>query len=393
MCIPSQHLLKSNVTTVIQNESAEISALRFVNDHVLVAAIDSVLVSYNLDTQDVVITKEEGKLLLEGVGEINSIHLSSEDNSPLLLVGCDEGIMEVEVEAVRTSKPPTATSILLQPHTAFVTSAKYWKRESTLIEAVELSKPSSGISNSLITESWIVSGSFDCKVLVTKSAKSIQASADTIKSVAIVDLNERSSIVNSGNMKQMFNPPYIHMVDISKQGKGDWCVVAAGDGSLEFIHLGQKFKSEPIEAHGSAIIHASFAQLSTSPDLEVVISAGNDSSISLCAFTESSVPNLETDRSKYADVRERQVELLKRLQNAKGKVNKTQLKLLTSLQSQLSSLKPCLPSISPLLKFQHLHKINYIMTTKRTTSLGNLFVADTSNSITSYQLVSSDRYE
>ena len=245
-------------------------------------------------------------------------------------------------------------------HSAFVCCAK-------------VSSFASSASSKGISAPCIISGGFDSKVKVSDLYG---------KALHEFDLNQQSPS-HSGNVKQLFNPPYVHSLDI--HSGGSWVVVASGNGSLELLNLEYKVRSEPTDAHPSSVNFVTFASIPSpsSTNQTIVISAGNDSTL---AFRTFEVPKIEKDITTAADIRGRQAELHAKIAASNGKSSKPQLKLLNSFTSQLAQLKGT-PTMQLVKQMKFEQKINWVTATSRMTTSGNVFVADTSDSVTCFRVL------
>jgi WD40 repeat protein len=315
-----------------------VALVKFISDLVVLVGFGSSLISYNLDTKDVIITQHNGIIHLKGLGELNSIDLFG---SSKLLVACDEGVVELHISDVAASKEgPFST---YKKHTAYTTCAKY--RQAPQSEDL-----------------MIVSGGFDSKVLVYDQKKQIPTS---------FDFNDTSVLVESGNVKQMFNPPYVHSLVLLKDGS--WAAAAAGNGSIELLQLDSQFRMQPLEAHGSAVVFVDIVASSPSS----LVTAGNDGAI---AFWDLNLPD-ESTATKFIELTTRRRGVAAKMKIAKAALA-PQKKLLASLDSQIAALKDA-PRATLLLKIDHSHKVNWIKSLRN----GTMFVADTQDSITCYTVV------
>lgn len=307
----------------------------------LIAAIGPALVVFSLASEDVIVSKTVAELNLEA-GDVNTIEVVR-SSANALVCGCDEAIVELEVLAQEGSVSLVKKAQKDAHSGAFVSTAKPLQRADSI---------------------HYVSGGFDCKVAYTNPASEPVA----------FDLSTPE--VTSGNVKQMFNPPYIYSLDILENGP--WVIAATGSGYLELLNVDLKVRGGSEEAHSSAINFVSFARF-TIPGLpNLFISTGNDGFL---AFRSVHPPN-EANALKYADILQRQTDLQGRIAAAK-KASKPQLKLLNTFATQLKQLQG-----APKLELVHKTKlpsvVNWCCSTSKTTNSGNLFLADTTEVITCY---------
>lgn len=327
------------------DEAAEITAIAFVADKMLLVAVGSSLCWYDLDIDSVLIVKPTAILPLNDVGDVNSITF---DGTRQVLLSCDEGLLVV---SLTENLLPNISSDLspLKHHSAFVTCAA-----------------------SRAGKGDIVSAGFDCKIVHLDGTSKH-------KMVHAYNLVDAAPQANTGDVKQLFNPPYIHCLALSPTSP--WLVAATGKGSLELIHLDLKYRAAPIAPYSSAANFVLFQKLDTPSDHPHLVS----SSISGVIMVHSFQAPPEESQKKFVEVSTRQQELLQRIKAA-NKISKPQQKLLQSFESQLKGIESA-PKLTKLLEWNHPAKINWLCAASKATPSGNLFVADITNDITCYTLL------
>ena len=346
VCIPSKRYFDVSTGTAPTVESdveMEILAVAFLEDELLVASVGATLLLFNISGDEVVISKTLAELHVEA-GDINTIEVVS-GTSTTLLCGCDDGIVEIEMVKGDGSVSMSKKSQMDAHAGAFVSVAKPLPSDD-------------GLS--------YVSGGFDCKVVRT----------NRVTEAVSFDLSTQE--VTSGNVKQMFNPPYVYTLDVL--GSGPWVIAGTGSGNLESLNVELKVRADPIEAHSSAINFLSFARFELSGASNLLVSTGSDGFI---AFRTVEAPN-NANALKYSEILQRQTELQSRIAGAK-KASKPQLKLLSTFSAQLKQLDG-VPKLNLIHKVKHPNVVNWFCTSSKPSECGNMYVADTTNTITCYKV-------
>jgi hypothetical protein len=369
ICIPDKSLFGSKQSSNSEGENLdcnEISVVSFIDEFLLLVAIGPSLIAFNLNTTDVIIQKSIFQIDLQA-GDINSIRIYSITDKPsvssLILTVCDDAVIGLDVKQDSSGVISILDKrfIVTKMHSAFVSCA-------TLVNDV--------IADDKPME--VVSGGFDCKIVCSSTDSNCKPNLS-------FDLNSQETVMESGNVKQMFNPPYVHSLTMSSNR--NWLIASTGNGSIEMIHLKHRMRADPFEAHSSSANFVCFSNFSlsqpgSSPS-SILISAGNDLTL---AFRSFDVPQ-ESEVGKYAELRERQLDLQARIKAAK-KTSKPQAKLMTSFTAQLSQING-VPTSESLLKVQLANCANWIATSSTVTPAGNVFIADTSDSITCFTISAS----
>lgn len=301
--------------------------------------------AFSLQKSDIIIKSAEAQLNL-GAGEINSIDLAILDDSTActILCSCDDAVVVIEMNLSGTVTL-TLRQKMEKTHSAFCTTARILSSSPSL---------------------EYVSGGFDSKVCFVKMEGQ---KTEILKSL---NLNAQD-MQPSGNVKQMFNPPYVHAIDMAKSSS--WIVASTGSGNLEFIHSKHFVRTDPVETHSSSANTVTFAAV---PDVgEVLVSSGSEGILSIRSFTSP----VETDVVKYADIRSRQRELEFKIAASKKPASKPQVKLFSNFEKQLSQLNG-IPTSQSLLKVKLADVPNWITFAPTVTASGNIFVADTTNNVT-----------
>jgi hypothetical protein len=349
ICLPNKEFFAkptNNPQNSESDDSPEIASLAFVSDHILLAGIESRLVVFNLNTEDVLIRQTTAHLELEA-GEINSIDLASNESKEghfVILCACDNGIVVVHIDIADPTNLMKHRK-LETIHSAFVTTAAW-------------THPRKASSNSFL------SGGFDCKLNL------VSFTEDGAETVKTVDLNTQEA-QTTGNVKQMFNPPYVHSVALVSNG---WAMASTGSGNLEFLHLERFIRADPLEIHASSANVVCFSRVEGIG--EVILSTGSDGILSVRSFLSP----VDSDVEKYANIRTRQRELETRVATSKKPMTKPQQKLWTNFKTQLSQLNG-VPSAPLLLKTKLANNANWMVASQSITPSGNVFIADTSNDI------------
>lgn len=290
-----------------------------------------------------IINTPVAELALEA-GDINTIEVVRAEHNTLVC-GCDDGIVEVELQHVEGSYSLVKKSRLDAHAGTFVSTVKPLARGDAL---------------------HYVSGGYDCKVAYT------MPSAEPV----VFDLSTPAT--TSGNVKQMFNPPYIYSLDVLESGP--WVIASTGSGALEVLNIDQKVRAESEEAHSSAVNFVSFTRFSLPGLPNLLLSTGNDGFLAI----RSVQPPNDANTAQYAETLQRLTELQGRITAAK-KATKIQAKLLTSLETQLKKLQGA-PKLNLVFKAKLPNVVNWCCSSSKLSNCGNLFVADTTDAITCYTI-------
>lgn len=357
ICVPKKALSTQSLEKLSASGTAvgelELVAI-FVSDAMLAVSFGPLVLLFDLNKDQVVIQSAECELDLEA-GDVNAMEMissSSASASATILCSCDDGVVQVEIQKIEE----------LSGGGLKLAKKSHWDEHPGAL--VSCAKPMMLGADNL----HVVSGGYDCKVTCSRGESER----------VVFDLSTPE--IKSGNVKQMFNPPYVHALQVIPTTQ--WVVAATGSGNLELLNVTHKLRvPQSFEAHSSAVNFASFVNFKSSIDGKLIlVSAGSDGNLSFFTVT---MPK-EEHFKQYADLTQRQTELQVRMSNTK-KPSKVQHTLLNSLTSQLSQIQGA-PSFSLISSVKLPNIINWCCTSSSLTKTGNLFIADTSNSISCYTI-------